>query len=175
MTDMAGRGGGGLELCWREFWVVLSSRGLAPVDVDVEAEARIRAGNPHLSGPGLLHLWPPFVSPVARVQAAGYLREDTTPQGNKNKSRNNPYFSSLSCALLITFIIKLLFSYPSIHSLGSFFLSFLSLFNSVLRLFPANHITGTVQCRTLLQGSASVLPKRSWRSEVTQAPRTNPL
>lgn len=55
MTDMVGRGGGIGAVLVGVFWVVLSSRGLAPVDVDVEAEGRIRAGNPHLSGPGLLH------------------------------------------------------------------------------------------------------------------------
>lgn len=76
------------------FWV-LSSRGLAPVDVDVEAETRvrlIRAGNLPTKGLGLLHYghlsFP--LSLECRVAKTQLLRER-----DKNKERNKNTHISL--------------------------------------------------------------------------------
>lgn len=99
---------------------MLSSRGLAPVDVDVEAEARIRAGNPTSQGQGccIMATFRFPLSPECRQQGT-YVKTQLL-RGRSKQEQDQEQPASLPCALLIT-LIKPLFSYSFIHSFGLFF------------------------------------------------------
>lgn len=83
------------------FWVVLSFRGLAPVDVDVEAEARVRAGNPTYQGQGCC-IMATFRFPCRQSAGSRVLREDTTPQG-KEQTRTRPGTTRISLLFCVLY------------------------------------------------------------------------